>query len=131
MKKTILVVDDSPQSLLIVAELLSEFTLKIATGAEFAFKIIDSGIPIDLILLDIVMPKMDGFELAGRLKMNPATANIPIIFLTADRDVKNFIRGFDLGAEDYIMKPIEPKEVLHAVYAALQHDVTGKGSSVV
>jgi putative two-component system response regulator len=65
------------------------------------------------------MPGIDGFEVAAKLKENPITAKIPIIFVTGEKDVKSFIKGFDLGAEDYIQKPFDPKVILFTVKSKL------------
>src|ERR1035437_4105830 len=117
--KTVLIVDDAPENVTILAELLSEFNIKVATNGENALKIIAQSAQIDLILLDIIMPGIDGFEVAAKLKENPITAKIPIIFVTGEKDVKSFIEGFDLGAEDYIQKPFDPKVILFTVKSKL------------
>ncbi|NUN07752.1 MAG: response regulator [Ignavibacteriaceae bacterium] len=113
--KTILIVDDAPENIAILGELLSEYQLKVATSGEKALEIINSGSgKIDLILLDIIMPGIDGLEVARRLKSDSATASIPVIFVTAKSDAGSFIKGFELGAEDYITKPFEA-EVIKAL----------------
>jgi putative two-component system response regulator len=86
--KTVLIVDDAPENVTILSELLSEFNIKVATNGEKALKIIAQSAQIDLILLDIIMPGIDGFEVAAKLKENPITAKIPIIFVTGEKDVK-------------------------------------------
>ena len=104
--KTILVVDDTPANIDIVkAILLSEHTVKAAVSGQMALKIIEKDVP-DLILLDIMMPEMDGYEVCRRLKENEATWDIPIIFLTAKTQAEDETMGFELGAVDYITKPI-------------------------
>lgn len=113
--KTILIVEDSPENVTILAELLSEFNIKVATNGEKALKIISSGANIDLILLDIIMPGMNGFEVAEKLKSDSQTVLIPIIFVTGEKDVQSFIKGFELGAEDYIQKPFDPNVILYTV----------------
>lgn len=117
--KTILIVDDAPENIAILGELLSEFNIKVATNGEKALKIIDSGAVIDLILLDVIMPGLSGFDVAEKLKKNPSTESIPIIFVTGEKDVNSFIRGFELGAEDYIQKPFDPKVILFSVKSKL------------
>ena len=117
--KTVLIVDDAPENVTILSELLSEFNIKVATNGEKALKIIAQSAQIDLILLDVIMPGIDGFEVAAKLKENPITAKIPIIFVTGEKDVKSFIKGFDLGAEDYIQKPFDPKVILFTVKSKL------------
>ncbi|MBS4098294.1 MAG: hybrid sensor histidine kinase/response regulator [Sulfuricella sp.] len=107
---TILVVDDVPDNLDLLVELLDdEYRVKAANGGERALKILESGKLPDLILLDVMMPEMDGFEVCRRLKANPATADIPVIFLTAmGGEAVNVTQGLELGAVDYISKPADP-----------------------
>jgi PleD family two-component response regulator len=105
----ILVVDDLPANIDVIVGILSvAYKIRVATSGKRALKIAISNTPPDLILLDIMMPEMDGFEVCRRLKENPMTANIPVIFLTAKSDVETTIEGFELGAVDYINKPVEP-----------------------
>jgi len=108
-KATILVVDDTPDNLLLMSNLLKDdYHVKIATGSEKALKIAASDSPPDLILLDIMMPGMDGYEACRRLKHDPKTMNIPVIFLTSKVEVEDEQKGLELGAIDYITKPISP-----------------------
>ncbi|MBV5306675.1 MAG: sigma-54-dependent Fis family transcriptional regulator [Desulfobulbaceae bacterium] len=108
-KATILVVDDTPDNLLLVSSLLrDEYKVKVANGGEKALKIAAAESPPSLILLDIKMPDMDGYEVCRRLKRNPETMNIPVIFLTASSDIEDEQKGLELGAVDYIIKPISP-----------------------
>jgi putative two-component system response regulator len=117
--KTILIVDDAPENIAILGELLNEFNIKVATNGEKALKIISSGAAIDIILLDVIMPGMGGFEVAGKLKENPQTASIPIVFVTGEKDVKSFLKGFEIGADDYIQKPFDPNLILFTVKSKL------------
>lgn len=117
--KTLLIVDDAPENITILAGLLNEFSIKVATNGEKALQIISSGTKIDLILLDVIMPGLNGFEVAEKLKGDPKTSGIPIIFVTGEKDVNSFIKGFELGAEDYIQKPFDPKVILYTVQAKL------------
>ncbi len=122
-KSTILVVDDTPDNLTLMSCLLNEsYQVKIANGGRRALKIAMSGTPPDLILLDIMMPNMDGYEVCEQLKLNPKTANIPVIFLTAKAESADEQKGLELGAVDYITKPISPPIVLARVknHLALQ-----------
>lgn len=112
--KTILIVDDTPENVDILNELLTEYTRKVAINGEIAIKIAEKTKP-DLILLDIMMPGIDGFETAKRLKANPETSNIPIIFVTAKTDIESYVEEFELGADNYIMKPFDPKVVYSVV----------------
>lgn len=113
-KPVILVVDDTPQNLSLMCELLEQdYTLKLATSGARALKIATASTPPDLILLDIMMPEMDGYEVCRQLKADPATADIPVIFVTALAEIENEEQGFALGAVDYITKPVSPS-IVHA-----------------
>ena len=115
-KPTLLVVDDSPDSLAQISTLLKdEFKVKVANTGERALKMALGEPPPDLILLDIIMPDMDGYETCQRLKTDPDTAHIPVIFLTARTDVDDERHGFELGAVDYITKPVSPPILLARV----------------
>lgn len=119
-KATVLVVDDSPDNLDLLNELLKDdYKVKLANTGEKALAIAESGKPLDLILLDIMMPVMDGLEVCQRLMANPATRHIPVIFLTGKVTVEDEKRGFDLGAVDYITKPVSPPRLLARVKAHL------------
>ncbi|WP_374604825.1 two-component system response regulator [Niveibacterium sp.] len=119
-RPTLLVVDDTPDNLSLMSELLKDrYKVKIANNGEKALKIAESTSPPDLILLDIMMPGMDGYEVCQRLKEQPATRDIPVIFLTAKTDPEDEKKGLDLGAVDYITKPISPPIVLARVHTHL------------
>lgn len=119
-KKTILVVDDVPDDIAILEEILKdEYQVKAATSGEAALKIALGGSPPDLMLLDIVMPGMDGFEVCRRLKEDSSGTAIPVIFLTAKVMAEDEKLGFELGAVDYIRKPINPDVVRMRVQAHL------------
>jgi putative two-component system response regulator len=108
-RATILVVDDTPDNLSLMSNLLKDkYQVRIANGGEKALKIAASALPPDLILLDIMMPGMDGYEVCKRLKHDPKTSTIPVIFLTAKAEVMDEQKGLELGAVDYITKPISP-----------------------
>ncbi len=112
-RATILVVDDTPENLTLMSSLLkNEYKVKVANGGEKALQIAASDAPPNLILLDIMMPGMDGYEVCRRLKANPETMNIPVIFLTARSDMEDEKKGLELGAVDYIVKPISPAIVM-------------------
>ena len=105
VKPTVLVVDDSPDELLLVSGLLHDYyDVKIANNGEKALKIAADH-PPDLILLDVMMPGMDGLEVCKRLKRNPLTEKIPVIFVTAKNEECDEELGLNLGAVDYIAKP--------------------------
>jgi putative two-component system response regulator len=120
-KPTILVVDDAPDNLSLMSGLLKDlYKVKIANNGERALKVAATGTPPDLILLDIMMPVMDGYETCRNLKAAPETRDIPVIFLTAKAEVEDEMKGFELGAVDYITKPISPPVVLARVQTHLQ-----------
>jgi putative two-component system response regulator len=111
----ILVVDDTPINLTLMSELLQDlYRVKVANSGERALKIA-AATPPDLILLDIMMPDIDGYEVSRQLKSDPRTQHIPVIFLTARSSVEDEQLGFELGAVDYIVKPISPPIVLARV----------------
>jgi putative two-component system response regulator len=108
-KAIILVVDDTPDNLTLMSGLLKDnYLVKVANSGARALKIAQSETPPDLILLDIMMPEIDGYEVCRRLKADNKTRDIPIIFLTAKTEVIDETLGFELGASDYITKPISP-----------------------
>jgi putative two-component system response regulator len=108
-KPTILVVDDTPDNLTLVSNLLKkDYRVRVAINGEKALKIAFSETPPDLILLDVMMPVMDGYEVCQQLRNSSLTAHIPIIFLTAKSEVEDERKGLSLGASDYITKPISP-----------------------
>jgi len=117
---TVLVIDDTPANLSLLNNLLrTQYRVKLANSGERGLALAASKLP-DLILLDIMMPEMDGYEVCRRLKANPATAGIPVIFLTAKTDAADEELGFELGAVDFIHKPIAPSIVLARVRTHLQ-----------
>ena len=115
-KPTVLVVDDIPENLsLLGAMLKDDYTVKVANNGEKALRIARSAAPPDLILLDIMMPGMDGYAVCWQLKADAATRDIPVIFLTARTDMADEKHGLELGAVDYITKPISPPIVMARV----------------
>ena len=108
-KKTILLVDDTPDNLALMSDLLKYlYKIKVANNGERALSIAKSDNPPDLILLDIMMPGMSGYEVCSLLKADPRTRDIPIIFLTARADLEDEKMGLELGAVDYLTKPVSP-----------------------
>ncbi len=108
---TVLVVDDVEANIdLLMAALGDEYDISVALSGESALELIEES-PPDLILLDIVMPGLDGYEVCQRLKRDPATAEIPVIFLTSMDVVEQKTRAFELGAQDFVTKPFEAREV--------------------
>ena len=120
-KPSVLIVDDTPDNLTLIASLLKDtYQVKVANNGEKALRIAGGDNPPDLVLLDIMMPGMDGHEVCRRLKQDQATAHIPVIFLTARADAMDEEAGLALGAVDYITKPISPAILLARVHAQLQ-----------
>jgi CheY-like chemotaxis protein/DNA-binding CsgD family transcriptional regulator len=115
-----MIVDDTPGNLALLSDTLSEagYRVLVATDGLSALEQIAYLKP-DIILLDIMMPGIDGFETCNRLKSSPKTADIPVLFMTALSELDNLLRGFDEGAVDYIVKPIRPPEVLARVEVQL------------
>ncbi|HSI54777.1 MAG: response regulator [Ramlibacter sp.] len=109
----VLVVDDVPDNLSVLHDALDEsgYTVLVATGGEAALQRANQALP-DIVLLDAMMPGMDGFEVAKRLKATPATAHIPIIFMTGLTETEHLVAALEAGGVDYVTKPIKPKEVL-------------------
>lgn len=113
---TVLIVDDIPSNISALFDFLTEkgFKVLVAQGGKWAIKTVNSVCP-DLILLDVMMPEMNGFEVCQILKSKPHARDIPIIFMTALTDTVDKIKGFNLGAADYITKPFQQEEVLARV----------------
>jgi len=112
IKSKVLIVDDTPENIqVLMGTLKDQYAIVAAVNGEKALKLAVSDPQPDLILLDIMMPGMDGFEVCRRLKDDPATRAIPVIFLSALDDTTNKVKGFSLGAVDYMSKPFEPEEV--------------------
>ena len=119
-RPTILVVDDTPENLMLMQSLLRDhYKVKGANNGERALKIAMGEAPPDLILLDIMMPGMDGYEVCRQIKADPHAQHIPIIFLTAKAQAEDEAFGLSLGAVDYITKPISPPIVLARVRSQL------------
>ena len=117
---TILIVDDTPENLSVLGELLQPtYRVRAANSGQRALQIARSFPPPDLILLDVMMPKMDGFDVLGELLASPATRHIPVIFVTAMDGTEDEERGLQRGAVDYITKPIRPAIVLARVRTQL------------
>ena len=112
-KRTILVVDDTPENIDVLTGILRPYyKVKAALNGAVALKIANSNNKPHLILRDIMMPDMDGYEVCRQLKANAATAKIPVIFITAKNEVEDEQAGLNLGAVDYITKPISPPIVI-------------------
>ncbi|GIV80573.1 response regulator [Litorilinea aerophila] len=123
---SILIVDDTPLNLSLIVDYLSQygFKVRIARSGEMALKRVAYD-PPSLILLDVVMPGMDGFETCRRLQANPDTRHIPVIFMTALASPADKVRGFEVGAVDYVTKPLQQEEVLARITTHLRlHDLS-------
>ena len=122
-KKIVLVIDDTPDNLFLVTNLLKDlYTIKVANSGEKALKFLQETLfPPDLILLDIMMPVLNGYDVLKKIKENKKLQNIPVVFLTAKSSVEDEKLGFDLGANDYITKPISPPILLARVKTQLEN----------
>jgi putative two-component system response regulator len=119
-KSTLLVVDDTPENIDVLRGILgADYIVKVATNGPLALRIVEEHAP-DLILLDAMMPEMDGYEVCRRIKGDEKTRTIPIIFVTARGEVADETLGFELGAADYIVKPVSPPIVKARVRAHLE-----------
>jgi len=119
-KKTVLVVDDAPANIRVVNEILhGTYKIRIATDGAKALELAAGTPGPDLILLDVVMPGMNGYEVCSHLKADPATRDIPVIFLTGQTEITDETKGFETGAVDYIHKPFSPAVVAARVQTHL------------
>lgn len=128
----ILIVDDNPDNLSVLSQTLkgAGYTVRVAMDGESALAQVERALPT-LILLDVMMPGIDGFETCKRLKSNAATLEVPVIFMTALSDDSNKVHGLSIGAVDYITKPFNEAEVLarvriHLKIANLLHTLQGQ-----
>src|SRR6187551_2123397 len=123
MPARILIIDDAPANIQTLSSILKErgYNINIATNGRQGLEVLERIRP-DLILLDIMMPEMDGFEACRRIKASTAWRDIPIIFLTAKTDTADIVRAFDLGAVDYVSKPFNAHELLARVNTHLTLD---------
>lgn len=117
----VLAVDDIPLNLLLVQKMLSRFNFRIrtASGGQQALDAVAQEKP-DLILLDLMMPVIDGFEVIRRLRADPATSGIQIVILSALNSQEDVVKGFNAGADDFIMKPIIMEKLLSCVVTQIQ-----------
>ena len=117
----VLIVDDVPDNLSVLHDALDEsgYTVLVATSGEAALQRAKQALP-DIVLLDAMMPGMDGFEVAKRLKAMPETAHIPIVFMTGLTETEYLVAALDAGGVDYVTKPIKPKEVMARMGVHLQ-----------
>ncbi len=130
-RKTILIVDDAPANIRVLMEILKmDYEIRVATSGPEALEITlgdQTDPPPDLILLDIIMPEMDGCEVCHRFKAEPATKDIPVVFVTARTDDETLKRGYEAGGTDYVRKPVSRVELLARIKSALdQKELTRK-----
>lgn len=120
-KYSVLAVDDIPLNLLLVQKMLARFNFRLKTAAngQQALDSVAAEKP-DLILLDLMMPGIDGFEVIRRLRADPATADIQIVILSALNSQEDVVKGFNVGANDFIMKPIIMEKLLSCVITQMQ-----------
>jgi len=119
-QKLILVVDDTPLNISVITGALKDtYKTKVATSGAKALAIAAANEKPELILLDVMMPEMDGYEVCRRLKADPTTSQIPVIFLTAQTDAEDETRGFQVGAVDYVHKPFSPAVMKARVHTQL------------
>lgn len=122
--KTVLVVDDTADNRTLLTQILKDdYRVLAAVSGLQAIELCERFMP-DLVLLDVVMPMMDGYDVCLRLKKNPITAGIPVVFLTARSQIEDEQRGFDVGAVDYIQKPLSPPILLARVSTHLKLKTT-------
>ena len=127
----VLIVDDVPDNLSLLHDALDEagYAVLVATDGESALQRAAQASP-DIVLLDAVMPGMDGFEVARRLKADPDTAPIPIVFMTGLSETEHVVAAFAAGGTDYVTKPIRPREVLARVAAHLHQARAARASAL-
>lgn len=125
MKKRVLVVDDEKDILDLLKYNLEKEGFEVQTASNGADALEKAAAKPDLVILDLMMPVLDGFETCKRLKASPKTASIPVVFLTAKSGEVDEILGLELGADDYIQKPISPRKILARVKAVFRRGETG------
>ena len=119
-RPTVLIVDDTPDNITLLSNLLKDkYNTKVATSGATALQIVASA-KVDLVLLDIMMPEMDGFETCRRLKADPRSAAIPVVFLTAKSQPEDEALGRGVGAVDFLRKPVNPGQLFARVEAHLR-----------
>jgi CheY-like chemotaxis protein/MinD-like ATPase involved in chromosome partitioning or flagellar assembly len=130
MPEKILIIDDDVDTLRLVGLMLQRqgYQIVAANNGEQGLNLADADTP-DLILLDVMMPQMDGYEVARRLRANPETANIPISMFTAKTQLDDKVTGFEAGADDYLTKPTHPTELQAHVKALLSRSSKGRGTN--
>ncbi len=137
VRPTVLVVDDTPDNLMLLSNLLKdEYRVRLAQNGAKALEICTSDDPPDLVLMDVMMPGMDGFEVAKQMRQHPVSETTPVIFVTAMTSSDARMKGLDLGAVDFITKPIDPEALKHRVrnfmrYVQMRKDLQLEYDSMV
>jgi adenylate cyclase len=123
MNSRLLIIEDEPANIRMLSEVLKEagYQISVATSGEKGLELLERSRP-DLILLDIMMPGIDGYETCRRIKSSPQWRDIPVIFLTARTQTSDIVQGFEEGAVDYVAKPFHPRELLARVHTHLSLD---------
>jgi CheY-like chemotaxis protein len=119
-KPTILVVDDTPENLMLISDLLrKDFNVKVANNGQRALVLATTGVVPHLVLLDVMMPGMDGYEVCRQLKSDPVTRIIPVVFLTAMGAVEDERKAMEVGAGNFLTKPVSPGKLMDIIKAHL------------
>ncbi len=135
-RPSLLLVDDTPANIAILVDLLkADYDLTIATRGAQALQICTTTRHLDLVLLDVMMPEMDGYEVCRRLRADPLTHDLPVVFLTTKTEVDDVVRGFEAGANDYVSKPFQPPELrarvrTHTTLRAQQLEIAEKNAEL-
>jgi CheY-like chemotaxis protein len=125
-QRTLLLVDDAPENIDLLKGILRDnYKFKAATSGKKALQVVAKS-PPDLIVLDVMMPEMDGYAVCQQLKANSTTAAIPILFVTGQVDPAEVAKGLALGARAYIIKPIDPAQLLTTIAAHLSDEMLGE-----
>jgi two-component system sensor histidine kinase/response regulator len=135
-RPSLLLVDDTPANIEILVEILKdEYDLTVATRGSQALQICAKVKHLDLVLLDVMMPEMDGYAVCQALRTDPATRDLPVVFLTTRNEVEDVVRGFEIGANDYVSKPFHPAELrarvrTHTTLRAQQAEIAEKNTEL-
>src|SRR4051812_42372432 len=135
-RPSLLLVDDTPANIEILVDLLKDdYDLTVATRGTQALQIVAKARHLDLVLLDVMMPELDGYEVCRKLRADPETRDLPIIFLTTKNEVADIVHGFELGANDFVSKPFHPSKLrarvrTHTTLRAQQIEIEKKATEL-